>query len=48
VRLESTTDADGLADVLGELNDLAQQVSAEIERQRRELESEDDAQLGLL
>jgi hypothetical protein len=48
VRLEQAPDAAAAADILGELNDIAQEVSAEVERQRRELEADDDGQLGLL
>lgn len=50
VQLETAPDAAAAADVLAELNDVAQEVSAEVERQRRELDSDadDDAQLGLL
>lgn len=50
-RLEAAPDAATAADVLGELNDVAQEVSAEVERQRRAVaddEGGDDAQLGLL
>jgi hypothetical protein len=48
VRLEAAPDAATAAEILGELNDVAQEVSTEVERQRRELEADDDAQLGLL
>ena len=50
-RLEAAPDAATAADVLGELNEVAQEVSAEVERQRRAVaddEGGDDAQLGLL
>ena len=49
-RLEAAPDAAAAADVLGELNAIAQEVSAEVERQRRAVAEDegDDAQLGLL
>jgi hypothetical protein len=50
-RLEAAPDAATAADVLGELNEVAQEVSVEVERQRRAVaddEGGDDAQLGLL
>ena len=49
-RLEAAPDAAAAADVLNELNGIAQEVSAEVERQRRAVAEDegDDAQLGLL
>lgn len=48
-RLEAAPDAATAADVLGELNDIAQEVSTEVERQRRAVaEGDDDAQLPLI
>jgi hypothetical protein len=49
-RLETAPDAAAAADVLNELNAIAQEVSAEVERQRRAVAEDDgdDAQLGLL
>jgi hypothetical protein len=49
-RLEAAPDAAAAADVLNELNAIAQEVSAEVERQRRAVAEDegDDAQLGLL
>jgi hypothetical protein len=50
-KLDGAADASTAADVLAELNEIAQEVAAEVERQRRALgddEPGDDAQLGLL
>ena len=49
-RLESAPDAATAADVLHEIDDAAQAVSTEVERQRRAVGDEDaaDPQLGLL
>ena len=49
-RLEAASDAAEAADALGELNVISQEVSAEVERQRRAVAEDegDDAQLGLL
>ncbi len=46
-RLEAATDAAGAAEVLAELDEIAQAVSAEVDRQRRAAAG-DDSQLGLL
>jgi hypothetical protein len=49
-RLESAPDATAAADILKEIDAAAQEVSAEVERQRRAVGEEDghDPQLGLL
>lgn len=49
-RLAAVPDAAEAADVLAEINDVAQAISTEVERQRRAVAADDgsDGQLGLL
>jgi hypothetical protein len=50
-RLDAAADADSAVEILGELERLAQEVAAEVDRQRRAVaddDGSDDAQLDLL